>query len=319
MHNIGQVQQEFQEALHEFEHEAAPHEVYGHEMSGHEVPGHEVFGHEVPGHEVFGHEMQGHEVFGHEMPGHEVFGHEMPGHEVFGHEMPGHEVFGHEAEAEVEVEVHTGPLTEAEEMEYATRLLEVTHEAELEQFLGGLIRRVGRAVGGAIRSPVFRALGGVLRPLARAALPVLGTAVGGFFGGPLGGAAGGRLASAAGRLFGLELEGLSHEDREYEVARRFVRLAAASAQSAMRAPPTADPNAIARAAVLSASRRLAPGLRVAPQCPVCATVLTPGADGVAVGVTADGTRLPRVDYALGGMARKGTWFRRGRRIVLLGL
>ncbi|HWX25929.1 MAG TPA: hypothetical protein VNZ53_00620 [Steroidobacteraceae bacterium] len=317
MHNIGQVQQEFQEALHEFEHEAAPHEVYGHEMSGHEVPGHEVFGHEVPGHEVFGHEMPGHEVFGHEMPGHEVFGHEMPGHEVFGHEMPGHEVFGHEAEAEVEV--HTGPLTEAEEMEYATRLLEVTHEAELEQFLGGLIRRVGRAVGGAIRSPVFRALGGVLRPLARAALPVLGTAVGGFFGGPLGGAAGGRLASAAGRLFGLELEGLSHEDREYEVARRFVRLAAASAQSAMRAPPTADPNAIARAAVLSASRRLAPGLRVAPQCPVCATVLTPGADGVAVGVTADDTRLPRVDYALGGMARKGTWFRRGRRIVLLGL
>ena len=298
MHNIGQVQQEFHEALHEFEHEAAPHEVYGHEMSGHEV---------------FGHEMPGHEVFGHEMPGHEVFGHEMPGHEVFGHEMPGQEVSGHEAE------VRMGPLSEAEEMEYATRLLEVTHEAELEQFLGGLIRRVGRAVGGAIRSPVFRALGGVLRPLARAALPVLGTAVGGFFGGPLGGAAGGRLASAAGRLFGLELEGLSHEDREYEVARRFVRLAAASAQSAMRAPPTADPNAIARAAVLSASRRLAPGLRAAPHCPVCATVLTPGADGVAVGVTADGTRPAGVDYPLGGMARKGTWFRRGRRIVLLGL
>jgi hypothetical protein len=306
MHNIGQVQQEFHEALHEYGHEVSPHEVYGHELAGHEVPGHEM-----PGHE-FEHEMPGHE-FGHEMPGHE-FGHEMPGHE-FEHEMPGHEVFGHEAE----VEVHAGPLTEAEEMEYATRLLEVTHEAELEQFLGGLVRRVGRAVGGAIRSPVFRALGGVLRPLARAALPVLGTAVGGFFGGPLGGAAGGRLASAAGRLFGLELEGLSHEDREYEVARRFVRLAATSAQNAMRAPPTADPNVVARAAVLRASRRLAPGLRAASQCPVCATVLTPGADGVAVGVTADGARPPGVDYTLGGTARKGTWFRRGRRIVLLGL
>jgi hypothetical protein len=317
MHNIGQVQQEFHEALHEYGHEASPHEVYGHEMAGYEVPGHEVpsheFEHEMPGHEVPSHEF-GHEMPGHDVPSHE-FGHEMPGHEMFGHEVPGHEVFGHEAE----MEVRTGPLTEAEEMEYATRLLEITHEAELEQFLGGLIRRVGRAVGGAVRSPVFRALGGVLRPIAGAALPVLGTAVGGFFGGPLGSAAGGRLASAAGRLFGLELEGLSHEDREYEVARRFVRLAAASAQSAMTAPPTGDPNAVARAAVLRASRRLAPGLRVAPQCPVCATVLTPGADGVAVGVTADDTRPPGVDYTLGGMARKGTWFRRGRRIVLLGV
>ena len=36
----------------------------------------------------------------------------------------------------------------------------------------------------------------------------------------------GKLASGATKLFGLELEGMSPEDQEFEVARRFVRLAA---------------------------------------------------------------------------------------------
>jgi hypothetical protein len=47
-------------------------------------------------------------------------------------------------------------------------------------------------------------------------------APGGFFGGPVGAALGGKLGSFAGRAFGLGLEGLSHADREFEMARRFV-------------------------------------------------------------------------------------------------
>ena len=58
-------------------------------------------------------------------------------------------------------------------------------------------------------SPVGRLVGGVLRRVARTALPIAGRVAGTVFGGPVGGALGGRRASAAGRMFGLELEGLS--------------------------------------------------------------------------------------------------------------
>ncbi len=49
-----------------------------------------------------------------------------------------------------------------------------------------------------------------------------------------------KLASAAGRMFGLELEGLSVEDREFEVARRLVRFALTATKNALSAPPAAN-------------------------------------------------------------------------------
>ena len=107
---------------------------------------------------------------------------------------------------------------------------------------------------------------------------------GNYFGGPAGGAIGGKLASAVGRIFGLELEGMSGEDQEFEVARRFVRLAASAAQKA----------AAARSAVAAAARRHAPGL------------LSPSVGGTLS--TAYG----------GGRARWGRWVRRGRKIIVLG-
>lgn len=194
-----------------------------------------------------------------------------------------------------EIEELESPFSEAEEMEMAADLLEVTDEAELDQFLGKL---VGRAWGGIkkfARSRAGRAVGGVLKGVAKKALPVLGTAAGTFFGGPVGGAIGGKLASAAGRMFGLELEGLSQEDQEFEVARRFVRFAGAAAKKAAKAPPTADPAKVAKAATIAAARRHAPGLLslrgVTQGCP---STITPGVKG-----------------------RSGRWIRRGRRIILL--
>ena len=126
----------------------------------------------------------------------------------------------------------------------------VTDEQELDQFLGKLISKVSRTAGSIIRSSAGKALGGILKGAAKKALPIAGPAVGTYFGGPAGGAIGGKLASAAGRIFGLELEGMSGEDQEFEVARRFVRLAASAAQKA----------AAARSAVAAAARRHAPGL-----------------------------------------------------------
>lgn len=183
------------------------------------------------------------------------------------------------------------PFDEVEEMELASELLEVADEAELDQFLGKLIRRVGRKIRRFVKSPIGRRLGGFLKGAARKALPILGRAAGTFFGGPVGGAVGGQLASQAGRMFGLELEGLSSEDQEFEVAKQFVRFAGAAANRAASIPPTADPRTGARSVVAAAARRYAPGL----------------------------LRGAGTPFVVGGSGRSGRWIRRGRRIILFGV
>jgi uncharacterized protein (DUF697 family) len=179
---------------------------------------------------------------------------------------------------------------EVEEMEMAAGLLEVTDEAELDQFLGNLIKRAGRAVGRVVKSPVGRALGGILKGAAKKALPIVGGAIGTAIGGPAGGAIGGKLASTAGRIFGLELEGLSPEDQEFEMARRFVRFAGTAAKNAALASPTTPPQAAAQAAAVAAAQQHAPGLLRAAGA---------SAKGMATGVS-----------------RSGRWIRRGRNIIL---
>src|SRR5262245_29061506 len=44
------------------------------------------------------------------------------------------------------------PLTEAQEIELAAELLEISSEQELEQFLGGLFKKVAQGVGSVIKS-----------------------------------------------------------------------------------------------------------------------------------------------------------------------
>ena len=114
---------------------------------------------------------------------------------------------------------------ETEQMELASELLEVTSEAELDRFLGDLISRAGRAVGKVVESSEGQAIGSILKGAANQVLPGIGSAVGCYFGGPAGAKVGSNVASAAGRAFGLELEGLSSEDRDFEVARRYVSFA----------------------------------------------------------------------------------------------
>jgi hypothetical protein len=199
------------------------------------------------------------------------------------------EEFGYEDESEVFGESGESPFSEAEEMEYAAELLGITTEAELDQFLGSLIRRAGRAVGSFVKSPIGRAIGGALKGVAKTALPIAGKAIGTYFGGPAGGAIGGKLAGTAGKIFGLELEGLSQEDQEFEVARRFVRLAGSAARNAALAPAGTPPHVAAQQALAAAAQQHAPGL-------------------VGAGVGAAGGRRKQ----------SGRWIRRGRVIMVLG-
>jgi uncharacterized protein (DUF697 family) len=152
------------------------------------------------------------------------------------------------------------PLTETQEMELATELLEVTNEAELEQFLGGLIKKAASGVGSFMKSGVGRALGGVLKNVAKTALPLAGGALGSLIAPGVGTALGSKLGSMASKMFEVELEGMNEQEAEFEVARRYVRLAASAARNAALAPPAAPPQAVARAAVVAAARQHAPGL-----------------------------------------------------------
>jgi hypothetical protein len=124
------------------------------------------------------------------------------------------------------------PFSEVEEMELAAELLEVNDEAELDQFLGKLLKKASRAVGGALKSPLGRTLGGYLKGAIKKALPKVGGVLGNYFVPGVGGAIGSRLASRAGQFFGLEMEGLSPEDQEFEVARRLVRFGGEAARYA---------------------------------------------------------------------------------------
>ncbi|WP_431477579.1 hypothetical protein [Massilia eburnea] len=190
-----------------------------------------------------------------------------------------------------------GMLTEAEEMELASELLSVTNEAELEQFLGSFLKKAASFAGNVIRSPVGKAIGGALKGVAKKALPLAGGAIGGYFGGPLGAKIGSGLASAAGSAMGLEAEGeMSGEDREFDGARTFVKVAADTVNRAAQARG-GDPRQIAMQAATAAVRQHAPGLlaRAGQQS---------GQGGQQAGMAARGN--------------SGRWVRQGRKIVIYG-
>jgi hypothetical protein len=172
-----------------------------------------------------------------------------------------------------EIEVFESPLTDrqerltaVDEMQQAAELLDRVDEGELEGYLVELID----GAGGTVDRPVRDALAQILARTARRLVPHTGTA-------PI---------ASAGRMLGLELEGLSAEDQAFEVARHFVRFASEAARRPQEAPGADSPQAQAVRAAAAAARTHAPGLLPA---------LTGGAD----------TR------------RAGDWVRRPNHIIVL--
>ena len=213
---------------------------------------------------------------------------------------------GETGEAEAETE-----YGETGELEAAAELLEVRDEAELEDFIGDLFGTVARGARDFAGSPTGQALGGIVKMAAKQALPVIGRGVGGWISPGLA-EPGAGVGDAVGDLLGLELEGLSGEDREFEVARALVRFAQAACRNALRAmqagdvgapqtvgsgrprrgaPAPAQPIAVARQAAAAAARQYAPGLVAAI------------------------TSAPSVED--GALPASGRWVRRGNTIVIV--
>ena len=160
------------------------------------------------------------------------------------------------------------------ELTAAAELLEVSSEAELNSFLSALLGK-GAALGRtALSTPQGRALQHALarglQQAAHIALPLPRRGIAGPVMDALSRSSDEEMQRCA-RIFGLELEGLSAEDQEFELAQRFVRYATTTAREAARllarAPslPMSAVHDAAVAALAQGARRSAPGLLA--RCP----------------------------------------------------
>lgn len=189
---------------------------------------------------------------------------------------------------------------EAEEMQLASELMQVSNEQELDQFLGSLIKQAGRALGSLVGSPDGQAIGSILKGAAKQLLPHAAGAIGAAFGGPLGAKISSGIASLINSEVGQEAEGWNQEGRELDGAKQFVRVAADTVRNAMAASGMTDPMSAAQSAIAQAAEHRVPALlwhasrhRMAPY-----SGQYPGA------------------YSGG---ESGRWLRRGNRIILFGV
>src|SRR5215510_13024625 len=126
---------------------------------------------------------------------------------------------GREFELEYE-SFESEEISEQEELELAMELLSVQNEYEMEQFLGKLVRGIGRGLKavGKVALPA-------LKSLAKVALPIAGSALGSFIPIPgVGTMIGGAIGRAAANALELEYEGMDPGQADIEKARRIVRI-----------------------------------------------------------------------------------------------
>jgi len=143
--------------------------------------------------------------------------------------------------------VQTGEVfCETERLELASDLLEVASEAQLDRVLTDLISRVGQAVGKFISAPEGCAIARLLKGPAKRVLSGIEL--------------GRDAVSDLGRYFGLELEGLSNEDREFEIARHYIGFAGEAVKNLALASASTDSRRAADAAMVEAAKTHAPGL-----------------------------------------------------------
>ena len=156
----------------------------------------------------------------------------------------------YESDDEYDQEI-ASPFSEEMTSELAFELLSVNNEEELNEFLGKWIRRAGRFLKRKLPA-VGRFLKKGLRGIAKIALP----AVGAMVGGPIGSKAG----QVASNLFEIELEGLSPEDQEFEIAKRVIGYGNETMRNVARIPGSIPPEQTVKLAFKKAAATHAPGM-----------------------------------------------------------
>jgi hypothetical protein len=204
---------------------------------------------------------------------------------------------GRTGEFELEYESsESSELSEQEELELAMELLSVNNEYEMEQFLGNLVRGIGRG---------FKSVGRIalpaLKSMAKVALPIAGRALGSFIPIPgVGTMIGGALGRAAADALELEYTGMDPRQADIEKARRIVRVLRSAIRNLSQTLGSAPPEAAVRVALASAVRRNIPG----------------------ASLSALGAAQPaelELSPAAAVASTSGRWWRRGNTIVLDGV
>jgi hypothetical protein len=168
-----------------------------------------------------------------------------------------------------------GEISEQEELELAMELLSVQNEYEMEQFLGKLVRGIGRGLKavGKVALPA-------LKSLAKVALPIAGTALGSFIPIPgVGSMIGGALGRAAANALELEFAGMDPGQADIEKARRIVRTLRSAIRELSTTLGSGPPETVVRSALASAVRRHIPGANlsaVSAFAPAIAATTTSG-------------------------------------------
>ena len=176
----------------------------------------------------------------------------------------------------------------SDEIALATELLGVNDEYELDQFLCKWFDKAKRF---AKKAGVYDMVADGLKSVAKNYLPVAAKLAGSVVGGPLGGTIAGAIADKGASMLGLELEGLSPEDKEFEMARRYVQFANEALGNVNQEDESLPDAAAARRALHRAAQRYAPGL------------LAPAQGAV------------QRDHT--GGRSSGQWIRQGRNLVIL--
>jgi hypothetical protein len=171
--------------------------------------------------------------------------------------------FASEPSMELEGESGAGLFDELQEMELAVRLLDVVNDAQLDRFLHDVVQEAETTSGAGVPSSNARTLNQALQTAVHQIWQRTGMEDGTTNrGGSVGAEFGRRLSSMAGPILGLELEGLSAEDREFEAARQFVRFAGEAVRNVLTRERGTHPHDAAHQAVTEAAEIYAPGLNV---------------------------------------------------------
>jgi len=156
-------------------------------------------------------------------------------------------------------------------------LLSVQNEYEMEQFLGNLVRGIGRGLKavGKVALPA-------LKSLAKVALPIAGTALGSFIPIPgVGSMIGGALGRAAANALELEYEGMDPGQADIEKARRVVRVLRSAVRELSTSLGSAPAESAVRSALTSAVQRNIPGVNLSAVRAAAPARATPGSASAA--------------------------------------